>query len=429
MACQRQSLRLASVVGGVLQRRVKGTVTKPMPKPLRVLSISHSAVHKVSGRIRYETLVSRRDDIALTLVAPDRWQEYGKVMPLDPHLGPMDFRVEHVRLPVVPGAGWYLHHYAHLGRVIRDVQPAVIHLWEEPWSLVALQALLLRGRLCPDAAVMLETDQNILRRMPPPFEQMRRFALSRTDLLIGRGPESLEVSRRCGYDGPTAIVEYGVAPGVFAPGDRTAARSQLGLPGLVLGYVGRIVREKGLHDVLDAIAACPVPTSLVVVGSGADQEAFLARAQELGLTDRVRVLAPRPPREVALVMHGLDALVLMSRTTRTWKEQFGRVIMEAHACGVPVIGSTSGSIPGVVAGGGWIVPEGDAAALSRLLEHLAQSPHEIARAGQAGHAQAITRFAVETVADALADAFVSAAAARRARLQKLARRARDLEIA
>ena len=400
-----------------------------MSKPLRVLSISHSAVNRVSGRLRYEMVAERRSDIDLTVVVPDRWQEYGKQMPLDPHHGSLDFRVEQVRLPYVPRAGWYLHHYARLGRVLRDVQPEVIHLWEEPWSLVALQAIWLRNRHYPGAAIMLETDQNIFRRLPTPFEQMRRYALGQTDLLIGRGPESLEVSRRCGFNGATAIVEYGVAPGVFSRQDRQEAREALGVTGFTLGYVGRIVREKGLHDVLQAMAACPEPVTLLVLGSGADEPEFTAKAAELGLAERVRLLSPRPPAEVARLMNALDALVLMSHTTRTWKEQFGRVIMEAHACAVPVIGSDSGSIPGVVADGGWIVPERDPAALAQLLARLATSPAEVTAAGTAGYAQAQTRFALPTVADALANAFVAAAAYRGEQLKPVQARERHLAAA
>jgi glycosyltransferase involved in cell wall biosynthesis len=381
---------------------------------LKVLSIAHSAVNRTSGRLRYEALVDLRDDIDLTLVAPARYLEYGKPMKLDPHEGPMDFRVEPVRLPYLPRVGWYLLHYPGLGRLIEELRPEVIHLWEEPWSLAGLQAILLRDRMAPRSAVLLETDQNILRRLPPPFEQIRRYTLRRVDLLIGRQDESLAVSRACGYAGPTAIVEYGVAPGVFGRQDRAAARAELGVDGFTIGYVGRIVPEKGLHDVLDAMAACAAPVTFVVVGAGADRDAVVAHARRLGLAERVRLLEPRQPAEVARVMNALDALVLMSRTTRSWKEQFGRVIMEAQACGVPVIGSDSGSIPGVVGPGGWVVAEGDAAALARLLARLAAAPDEVARAGAAGYAQANTRFSVATVAHALADAFVRAAASRRA---------------
>ena len=103
----------------------------------------------------------------------------------------------------------------------------------------------------------------------------------------------------------------------------------------------------------------------------------------------------------------------MSRTTRTWKEQFGRVIMEAHACGVPVIGSSSGSIPHVVGQGGWIVPEGDAPALATLLDELAVAPEQVAAKGELGRIEAASRFSNAAVSGALRRAWVRAAAIRR----------------
>jgi hypothetical protein len=105
-------------------------------------------------------------------------------------------------------------------------------------------------------------------------------------------------------------------------------------------------------------------------------------------------------------MNGLDAFVLMSQTMRTWKEQFGRVIMEAQASGLSVIGSGSGAIPGVVADSGWIVPEADPAALACLLTRLGNQPGLLRQAGEAGLAQARTRFSVSTVVDCLADAYL-----------------------
>ena len=386
-----------------------------------MLAIAHSAVHRTSGRIRYERAQELRDDIDLTVVAPDRWQEYGREMPLDPHGGALDFRIERVRLQSVPKVGWYAHYYPGLSRLLKELRPDVIHAWEEPWSLVGLQIVRARNRLLPDTAVMLETDQNIFRKLPPPFQQIRRYNLRQIDLLVGRNAECLDVSRAWGFTGPTAIVEYGIASDIFSPNDRAGARAELGVTGFALGYVGRVVREKGLHDVLDAMAACPAPVTLLVLGSGPDSDALQARAAELGLTDRVRLFPPRPPAEVARFINGLDALVLMSRTTRTWKEQFGRVIMEAHACAVPVIGSDSGSIPGVVAGGGWIVPEGDATALAALLGRLATAPAEVAAAGDVGRAQATQRFSIDTVAGDLARSWEAAFAARsRTQLSKRA---------
>jgi glycosyltransferase involved in cell wall biosynthesis len=97
--------------------------------------------------------------------------------------------------------------------------------------------------------------------------------------------------------------------------------------------------------------------------------------------------------------------VLLSQTTRTWKEQFGRVIIEAQACGTPVIGSDSGSIPSVVGSGGWIVGEDDVVALAALLDRLADNPAQIAEKASEGLAQAAQRFTPEKVAADLCEAY------------------------
>ncbi len=387
---------------------------------MKVLSIAHSVALYPSGRFRYDALVRLRPEIDLTLVVPSRWREFGRDAQPKMLEGSLKIRVEKIRLQALPRIKWYLHYYPRLHDILVEMRPDVIHLWEEPWSVVAWQAGRLRDRLLPRSALILETEQNILHRLPPPFKQIRGTTLKQTDLLIGRQPESLDVSRACGFDGPTAIVEYSVDHTVFRPSDRAAARDGLQARGLALGYVGRVVPEKGLDDVLAAMQASDRDITLYILGSGPHQERLLANAGKLGLGERVRVLEPRSPSGVAQFINGLDALVLMSRTTRTWKEQFGRVITEAHACGIPVIGSDSGAIPDVVADGGWIVKEGDIAGFAKLLQRLDDDRSEFARAGSAGLAQAAARFSAARVGTTLGDAFVKAWHARQQSLESKA---------
>jgi glycosyltransferase involved in cell wall biosynthesis len=229
--------------------------------------------------------------------------------------------------------------------------------------------------------------------------------------MIGRGDESLDVARAAGFAGPTAIVEYGLDRIFFHPEPEDGRRGEPA-SALTLGYVGRVVREKGLHDVLDAMAIARSPAVLHVMGDGPDMPALKGRAAALGLAARLRVVPPGPPAEVARFMGNIDVLVLMSRTTPTWKEQFGRVIMEAQGCGTPVIGSSSGSIPDVVGPGGWIVGEGDAAALGALLDRLAADPGAVKAARAAGLAQADDRFSFAKLGRALGRAMIDAAMAR-----------------
>jgi glycosyltransferase involved in cell wall biosynthesis len=101
-------------------------------------------------------------------------------------------------------------------------------------------------------------------------------------------------------------------------------------------------------------------------------------------------------------MAALDCLVLPSRTTARWKEQFGRVLVEAMACGVPVVGSSSGEIPRVIGDAGAVVPEGDAGALTRAVRALADDPAECAALGARGRARVLRDFTQEQiVADTL----------------------------
>src|SRR5205807_5640284 len=92
------------------------------------------------------------------------------------------------------------------------------------------------------------------------------------------------------------------------------------------------------------------------------------------LQERVQFVAPMPPAQVAQEFCRFDVLVLPSRSTRVWKEQFGRVLAEAMISRVPVVGSDCGSIPEVLDTAGLIFPEGDAAALASCLRQLQSSP-------------------------------------------------------
>lgn len=379
---------------------------------LRVLSVAHSAHGNGSSRLRYRSL-AQDDSIELLLVVPERWKETGRTTKADPPDASLDLRAHPISLPWVKGAKWYLHWYPGLGKLIRSFEPDVIHLWEEPWAVVSVQAALLRDRIAPQAALILETEQNILRKLPLPFERIRRYTLQQADWLVARNAESIEVSRACGYGGGATIVEYCVDTSRFRPSNEILPdRSPNSSTPLQIGYVGRIIREKGLFTVLDAMRQATTDINFTMMGDGADRAELMAAAHERGLKDRVRFLPPSPGPQVAQFMATLDALVLMSQTTRTWKEQFGRVIIEAQACGVPVIGSNSGNIPFVVGEGGWIVQEDSAADLTRLLNELA-SDRSRARNARPAAFRNVQRFSESVISSALLTAWRKAAEARR----------------
>ena len=134
-----------------------------------------------------------------------------------------------------------------------EFQPDIIDLWEEPWGLVSAQVCRLRNRLLPSTMILSETEQNIDKRLPFPFEQIRKYTLRNADYAVGRNEAALEVLRAKGYAGPAEVVPNAVDAELFHPMDREECRRALGLTGFVAGYVGRLVPEKGLMEMIEAL--------------------------------------------------------------------------------------------------------------------------------------------------------------------------------
>lgn len=372
---------------------------------LRVVVIGHTSVSRSRGRARYSRQMLDRT-VETHLIVPDRWYENGQWQKVDvPDEMEKRVHVRPIRLPHFSKAKWYLHHYSGLGECVTQLKPDVIHVWEEPWSLVGLQMVLIRNRLFPAVPLVFEVDQNIPKRLPPPFEQIRRYVLANTDYVLARSVDALNVVRMKGYAGEASLINHAVDQTIFKPRERALSRSGHAGNGLAIGYVGRLVPEKGLDDVLDALVRCDSTIRLMVMGDGPHRDCLVERVEHLGLAGRVRLFRWSSPEVVAEFVSHLDVLILMTRTTKIVKEQFGRVIIEAHSCAVPVIGSTCGAIPEVIGAGGWVVPESDPAALAVLLGQLAADAGRLRFAGLAGLKQVQSQFSVDAVATTLINAW------------------------
>ena len=117
---------------------------------------------------------------------------------------------------------------------------------------------------------------------------------------------------------------------------------------LLIGYAGKLVEEKGLRTLLHAFAevARENPRAhLILAGGGPLHDELLATAAEMGLAERVHLPGIIHNSDLPAFMNALDVFVLPSETRSNWREQFGRVIVEAMSCGVPVVGSDSGRDP------------------------------------------------------------------------------------
>ena len=159
-------------------------------------------------------------------------------------------------------------------------------------------------------------------------------------------------------------------------------------------FVGRLNAQKGLGDLLQALAAARQQWSLDVVGDGADGPMLKQRATELGVADRVRWHGHLAQPALVSFYLGATAVVIPSID-----EGLGLVGVEASLCETPVIGYASGGLTDVVRDGetGWLVPAGDVAALSHAVDGAVERPETARRAGQAARPYVLARYAPEAV--------------------------------
>jgi teichuronic acid biosynthesis glycosyltransferase TuaC len=140
-----------------------------------------------------------------------------------------------------------------------------------------------------------------------------------------------------------SVLRNGVDLALFRPEDRAAARARFGLQGFTLASVGHLIDRKGHHHVIDALPAMP-DVSLKIAGSGPDEAALRSRAQALGVADRVEFLGSLPQEALRSLYNAADALALASS-----REGWANVLLEAMACGMPVVASDVWGTPEVVA--------------------------------------------------------------------------------
>jgi glycosyltransferase involved in cell wall biosynthesis len=295
----------------------------------------------------------------------------------------------------------HLRHYERRLQALLADSWDVVHVWEEPYVAACAQV----AAAAPvGARVVPATFQNIAKTYPPPLMQFERSVMRRANGWIAFGESVHEVHQgRRGYSQlPSRVIPPGVDTTQFRP-DRAAGdavRKSLGwgndLP--VVGFLGRFVRSKGLALLMKALADVRQPWRALLVGGGPMERELLAFADENH--DRVRVVTDVGHCDVPRHINAMDLMCAPSQTTKHWKEQFGRMLIEAMACGVPVIASRSGEIPHVVGDAGVLLDEADSVQWTVAIERLLSDVTARAELGSRGLARAHEKYAWPVVARA-----------------------------
>jgi len=347
-------------------------------------------------------LLAGAPDVELVAVVPPYWREPGAwTLPLEKaYLRGYRLLVH----PIALNGHFHLYYWPGLGRLLRQERPDVLHVDEESFNLATFQAVRLGVRL--GARCLFFNWANLDRRLPPPFSWLERYNLSHAVYAVAGNQDAAGILRRKGYQGPLRVIpQFGVDAELFRPGPHPTPRQGERGEGLTVGYVGRLVAQKGVLDLLEALAGLPATVRLRVVGTGALEPRLRQRAVELDLGDRIEFAGRLPSSALPDLYRSLDVLVVPSRTTPNWKEQFGRVLVEAMSCGVAVVGSDSGEIPHVVGGAGLIFPEGDLPALQERLRRLLENPALREDLGRRGRERVLSHYSQERVAQAYLEVY------------------------
>lgn len=196
-------------------------------------------------------------------------------------------------------------------------------------------------------------------------------ALERGMISLGADPARITVLRN------------GVDAEIFRPHDRAEARATLGLGRRTIISVGHLIERKGHHRVIETLTLMP-ELDLMIVGEGPERGRLMALAERLGLADRVSFVGAKPQAELSLYYSAADALVLASS-----REGWANVLLEAMACGTPVVASPIWGNPEVVRerSAGLVAAENTPAAIADALRDLLADPpsREATRLYAEGH--------------------------------------------
>jgi teichuronic acid biosynthesis glycosyltransferase TuaC len=291
--------------------------------------------------------------------------------------------VLHPRHGVIPGPGWYLTPRLmaiSAARALKQLRAAGYDFdlidahYYYPDGVAA--SLLGRWFNRPVVITARGTDVNLIPRYPLARRMVLRAAQSACesiavskalkDAMVGIGMAEQRIN----------VLRNGVDLARFRPLEREGLRRQLGMEGKTLLSVGNLIELKGHHLAIDALALLP-QWRLVIAGRGPLQAELERRVSERGLRDRVRLVGSLGQQQLIQYYNAADALVLASS-----REGMPNVVLEALACGLPVIATCVGGIPEVLidAHVGRLMQDRSASAIVVAVRSLEAEPPERAAA-------------------------------------------------
>ncbi|MBC7530803.1 MAG: glycosyltransferase family 4 protein [Oligoflexus sp.] len=313
----------------------------------------------------------------------------------------------------------HFHFYQGLREAIREFAPDIVNIEEEHYSFVTFQVMREARKI--GARCIFHTWQNIDKNYPPPFAWMEAYVLKNCAYAVTGNQEALDILRRKGFAGPAAVIpQMGADAEAITKAQqgrerhRQEIRDRLKIPmdALLLMFAGRFVEEKGIQDGLDAVAMLKAEgrnVHFMMLGGGPFEAELRAKAKALAIEDLIHWIGSVPSLHIYPYFAVADVLLLSSHTRSNWKEQFGRVLVEAMLSGCVPIGSNSGEIPHVIGPAGLVHQEADPRDLARCILSLDQDRALLFRLGLIGKDRVSENYTNRVIAEKYAAIFLEVA--------------------
>jgi glycosyltransferase involved in cell wall biosynthesis len=313
--------------------------------------------------------------VELALITPDKYR--GCTFPEGTFArSPRSFAVFPVPILFGSRQGTFVYRTRALDKVFKTFQPEVLLHEQEVYGLGSGQIAALATR--QSIPLVNFVWENVPRVLSAPRRRLAKFVMSRCSGLIAGSQGAANLSRDWGFPGPLSVLpQMGISSVDSDPkfGRRDPKCFQI-------AFAGRLVPEKGVDCLLRAVAriqARNIPVHCTIAGGGPEMGSLKNLAKSLGISDFLTTTGSIPLSEVADLLRRVDVLVLPSRTTPVWEEQFGRILIEAMANATITVGSKTGAIPEVIGTESLLFEEGDDVMLSDCLTKLASDPILIER--------------------------------------------------
>jgi glycosyltransferase involved in cell wall biosynthesis len=345
--------------------------------------------------------VTQYPDIELTLLVPNHWTQFNKVVILE-----KDNASNYTIVPNKPMT-WGLkqntlrnvtHIYPSIRGLLQRIKPDIVELWEEPFSGVSAHTIFWTKRIVPRARIIFFSAQNVFKRYPFPFSAFEKYTYKNAAHAFFVNEEVGDIVRRKGFEGEFTVLPLGVDTSFFCKRDVSSLKERLGLRDFTVGFVGKIARQKGILHLIEAVSHIQEEIQLLIIGNGDLRDEADRLITSLGLKDKTIIIDAVAHRQVPDYLNCMDLLVLPSITLPHLKEQFGRVIVEAMACEVPVMGSDSGEIPSTIGDAGHISREGDVRDLKEKIEGLMRNRDLRALLAKRGRKRVLENFSWKIIA-------------------------------